>query len=90
MRASEHQNIRRCQGVIAPLTVYATRRLFIPQVDGAAPSTLTSADCAISGQGRPYMFGEPWAIPGYIEAEFYDLGGPGVRRGGGQAWILRG
>lgn len=37
------------------------------------------------------MFGEPWAIPGYIEAEFYDLGGPGVRRGGrgGQGWLLR-
>lgn len=30
------------------------------------------------GTSRPYMFGEPWAIPGYIEAEFYDYGGEGV------------
>lgn len=24
------------------------------------------------------MFGQPWAIPGYIEAEYYDFGGEGV------------
>lgn len=43
------------------------------------PSSLTSAECARSGESRPYMFGEPWAIPGYIEAEYYDYGGIGVR-----------
>lgn len=34
------------------------------------------------------MNGEPWVIPGHIEAEYYDYGGLGVRqrctgRGGG-------
>lgn len=28
------------------------------------------------------MFNEPWAIPGYMEAEYYDQGGPGVRNEG--------
>lgn len=60
---------------------FDTRRQFLPQVDEGAISSLTSADCATTGEGRPYMFGEPWAIPGYIEAEFYDYGGPGVRGG---------
>lgn len=41
-------------------------------------STLTSVECASSTEGRPYMFGQPWAIPGYIEAENYDYGGHGV------------
>lgn len=41
-------------------------------------SNLTSVECASSILGRPYMFGKPWAIPGYIEAENYDYGGHGV------------
>lgn len=49
------------------------------QVDEASASTLPVEECATSGRGRPYMFGEPWAIPGYIEAEYYDRGGMGVR-----------
>lgn len=50
----------------------------LPQVAGAMASTLTSVECASSTEGRPYMFGLPWAIPGYIEAENYDYGGHGV------------
>lgn len=40
---------------------------------------LASDECGVFGEGRPYMFNKPWAIPGYIEAEYYDRGGPGVR-----------
>ncbi|CAM9493067.1 unnamed protein product [Scytosiphon promiscuus] len=47
-------------------------------VEGSAASTLTAAQCATSGQSRPYMNGEPWVIPGYMEAEYYDYGGLGV------------
>ncbi|CAM9866586.1 unnamed protein product, partial [Hapterophycus canaliculatus] len=46
--------------------------------EGAAASTLTPAQCATSGQSRAYMNGQPWVIPGYMEAEFYDYGGLGV------------
>lgn len=51
---------------------------FFRQVEGSEASSLTSAECATSGQSRPYMYGDPWVIPGYIEAEYYDYGGNGV------------
>lgn len=46
------------------------------QEDGAGSTS--SAECANAGQVRPYMSGEPWALPGYMEAEYYDYGGQGV------------
>lgn len=51
---------------------------FLGQVEGSGASSLTSAECAVSGESRPYMYGDPWVIPGYIEAEYYDYGGNGV------------
>lgn len=50
-------------------------------------SSLTSVECASSTEGRPYMFGQPWAIPGYMEAENYDYGGQGVSERNAQAFI---
>ncbi|CAM9253362.1 unnamed protein product [Ectocarpus fasciculatus] len=47
-------------------------------VEGSEASSLTSAECTTSGQSRPYMYGDPWVIPGFIEAEYYDYGGNGV------------
>ncbi|CAM9938987.1 unnamed protein product [Ectocarpus sp. 8 AP-2014] len=52
--------------------------LFFGQVEGSEASSLTSAECATSGESRPYMYGDPWVIPGFMEAEYYDYGGNGV------------
>lgn len=53
----------------------------MPQADPSSSSPIAeSGECAASSsEGRPFVFGEPWSIPGYIEAEFYDYGGEGVR-----------
>ncbi|CAM9229006.1 unnamed protein product [Discosporangium mesarthrocarpum] len=41
-----------------------------------APSS--AGTCVTGSKAMPFMFGEPWVIPGYIEAEFFDRGGEGL------------